>query len=114
MPVGSASSSNGASTPRRARAWASSSTNRPLVFGIAPRLTVVVPVTLAVLGYLLDTFGTALDWPNAVLALSPFHHLGRLPGAPMTLAAIAVMTAIGAAAATAGIAAFAQRDLRGA
>ncbi len=85
-----------------------------LVFGIAPRLTVVVPVTLAVFGYLLDTFGTALNWPNAVLALSPFHHLARLPGAPMTLAAAAAMTAIGVAAAAAGIAAFAQRDLRGA
>ena len=84
-----------------------------LVFGIAPRLTVVVPVTLAVLGYLLDTFGTALDWPTAVLTLSPFHHLARLPGHPMTLTAVLVMTAIGVAAAAAGIAAFARRDLRG-
>ena len=85
-----------------------------LTFGIAPRLTVVAPVTIAVLGYLLDTFGTALDWPPTVLALSPFHHLARLPGDPMTLAAIAVMTAIGLAAAAAGIATFARRDLRGA
>ena len=59
-----------------------------LTFGIAPRLTVAVPVTLAVLGYLLDTFGTALDWPNAVLGISPFHHLARLPGDPMTLTAV--------------------------
>jgi ABC-2 type transport system permease protein len=85
-----------------------------LVFGIAPRLTVVVPVTIAILAYLLDTFGTALDWPNLVLALSPFHHLARLPGAPMTLPAIAVMTGIGALAAVGGIVAFARRDLRGA
>ena len=85
-----------------------------LVFGITPRLTVIVPVTLAVLSYLLDTFGTALDWPTAVLAVSPFHHLARLPGQPMTLTAVLVMTAMGAAAAAAGIAAFARRDLRGA
>ena len=48
-----------------------------LTFGVAPRLTVVVPVALAVLGYLLDTLGSALDWPNAVLSISPFHHLAR-------------------------------------
>jgi ABC-2 type transport system permease protein len=85
-----------------------------LIFGVAPRLTVVVPVTLAVVGYLLDTFGTTLDWPNAILAFSPFHHLARLPGDPMSLTAALVMTAIGAAAAMAGIGAFAHRDLRGA
>ena len=51
-----------------------------LVFGLRPRLTVAVPVTLAVLTYLLNTFGATLDWPQAVLALSPFHHLARLPG----------------------------------
>lgn len=85
-----------------------------LVFGIAPHLTVVVPVTLAVLGYLLDTFGTALKWPDLVLALSPFHHLARLPSEPMTMAAVLVMTGIGLAAAALGIVAFARRDLRGA
>jgi ABC-2 type transport system permease protein len=85
-----------------------------LTFGIAPELTVVVPVTLAVLGYLLDTFGAALAWPDAVLGLSPFHHLARLPGEPMTPAAVAVITAIGLAAAIAGVVAFARRDLRGA
>ena len=85
-----------------------------LTFGIAPRLTVVVPVTFAVLGYLLDTFGTSLNWPNAVLGISPFHHLARLPGDPMTLSGVLVMTGIGVAAATVGVIAFARRDLRGA
>ena len=85
-----------------------------LTYGVAPRLTVVAPVTLAVLAYLLDSFGTSLGWPGAVLGLSPFHHLARLPGEPMTLTAVLVMTAIGTAAAAAGITAFARRDLRGA
>jgi ABC-2 type transport system permease protein len=85
-----------------------------LVFGVAPRLTVGLTVTLAVLAYLLDTFGTALDWPGAVLGLSPFHHLARLPGDPMTLTAATAMTALGLAAAAAGVLAFARRDLRGA
>ena len=85
-----------------------------LTLGVAPRLTVVVPVALAVLGYLLDTLGTALDWPNAVLSISPFHHLARLPGDPMTLSGVLVMTGIGVAAAAVGVVAFARRDLRGA
>jgi ABC-2 type transport system permease protein len=85
-----------------------------LTFGLAPRLTVVVPVTLAVLGYLLDSFGTALHWPLAVVGLSPFHHLARLPGSPMTATAVLMMTTLGVAAAAAGIAVFARRDLRGA
>lgn len=84
-----------------------------LVFGMAPRLTVAVPVTLALLAYLLDTFGTALDWPGVVVSVSPFHHLARLPSEPMTPAAALLMTAIGAATAAAGIVAFARRDLRG-
>ena len=83
-----------------------------LVYGTAPRLTVAVPVTVAVLGYLLETFGTLLAWPAALVALSPFHHLAQLPGRPMTLTAIVAMVAVGVAAAAAGVAAFARRDLR--
>jgi ABC-2 type transport system permease protein len=85
-----------------------------LVLGIAPRLTTAVPVTLAVIGYLLDTFGTLLKWPQAVVALSPFNHLARLPGTPMTTTAVLVMTAAGLIAAAVGIVAFERRDLRGA
>ena len=85
-----------------------------LTFGVAPRLTTAVPVTLAVLGYLVDSFGSALDWPTAVLALSPFHHLARPPGDPMTLTAVLLMTSIGAATAAGGVVAFVRRDLRGA
>jgi ABC-2 type transport system permease protein len=84
-----------------------------LVFGLAPRLTVAAPVTLAVLGFLLDTFGATLKWPAAVVAISPYHHLARLPATPMTMTAILAMTAAGLAAAAIGIVAFARRDLRG-
>jgi ABC-2 type transport system permease protein len=85
-----------------------------LAFGLAPRITIALPVTIAVIGYLLDTFGAMLDWPSGVVGLSPFHHLARLPGAPMTSTAAVGMTTAGAVAATAGIIAFARRDLRGA
>ena len=85
-----------------------------LTFGVAPRLTVGVPVTLAVVGYLLDTFGTMLEWPEWLLSASPFHHLARLPGSPMTLTPVLVMTAAGVVAAAVGVVAFARRDVRGA
>jgi ABC-2 type transport system permease protein len=85
-----------------------------LVFAVAPRLTIGLPVTLAVLGYLLDTFGSMLEWPHPVLALSPFHHLARLPGQPMTVTAVVAMTALGLAATAAGIVVFGRRDLQGA
>ena len=85
-----------------------------LSFGVAPRLTVGVPVTLAVVGYLLDTFGTMLEWPDWLLSASPFHHLARLPGAPMTLVPILVMTVTGVVATVVGVVAFARRDVRGA
>ncbi|HTZ42995.1 MAG TPA: hypothetical protein VMB79_03970 [Jatrophihabitans sp.] len=85
-----------------------------LAFGVVPRLTTALPITLAVLGYLLDTFGGMLRWPAGVLALSPFHHLARLPAAPLTATAALTMTGLGLAGAVAGIAAFGRRDLTGA
>ena len=83
-------------------------------FGIAPRLTVAAPLSLAVLAYLLDTFGSSLDWPDVILGLSSFHHMARLPGQPMSVAAIVGMTTIGLIAAGLGVVAFTRRDLRGA
>jgi ABC-2 type transport system permease protein len=85
-----------------------------LVFAVAPRLTVALPVTVAVLTYLLDTFGAMLHWPDAVLALSPYHHLSRLPSQPMTTSAVRVMAGLGLGLAAAGIAAFCRRDVQGA
>jgi ABC-2 type transport system permease protein len=85
-----------------------------LTFGVAPRLTVALPATGVVVGYLLDLFGPLFDWPSALVAVSPFHHLARLPSDPFSTGSAAVMTAIGLALAGLGIARFARRDLTGA
>lgn len=85
-----------------------------LTFAAAPRLTVALPVSLAVVGYLLDTFGAMLEWPAAVLSLSPFHHLARLPGQPMTATAAVTLCGLGLLAAALGVAVFGRRDLQGA
>jgi ABC-2 type transport system permease protein len=85
-----------------------------LAFGAAPRLTTVLPVTLAVATYLLDTLGTALSWPSWTVTLSPFHHLARLPGDPMTAGAALGLTTLGVLLAAAGLVAFDRRDVGGA
>jgi ABC-2 type transport system permease protein len=84
-----------------------------LMFGAMPQLTIVAPVTLAVLGYILEMIGSSLRWPAAVVGVSPFHHLARLPSQPMTATAIVVMVGAGLLAAAVGVAAFTRRDLRG-
>ena len=85
-----------------------------LAFGLAPRLTVAMPVTSPSWPTCSTRSARCSPGPHAVLVLSPFHHLARLPGAPMTATTAIVMTAVGMAAAAVGIAAFARRDLRGA
>ncbi len=84
-----------------------------LTYGVVPQLTIAAPVTLAIVTYVLDMVGASLNWPGAALGVSPFHHLARLPGEPMTTASIVVMVATGVIAAATGVVAFARRDLRG-
>jgi ABC-2 type transport system permease protein len=85
-----------------------------LTFGVLPRLTVGVPVTLVVVAYLLDVFGPMFEWPSGVLALSPFHHLARLPSDPFWTTGATVMTGAGLVAAVLGIVLFSRRDVTGA
>jgi ABC-2 type transport system permease protein len=84
-----------------------------LVYGVLPQLTIAAPVTLAVVAYVLEMIGSSLKWPGAVLGVSPFHHLARLPSQPMTSTAIIVMVATGVLAGVVGVVTFARRDLRG-
>ncbi|WJY51670.1 ABC transporter permease [Streptomyces chengbuensis] len=56
--------------------------------------------------------GPALDVPQAVLNLSPFGHLPKLPGPRMDWPPVLILTALSAALVTAGLAAFRRRDLQ--
>lgn len=85
-----------------------------LTLGLAPRVTVVVPVAATVVAYLGEMLGTALDWPAWALDLSPFHHLAAVPAEPFAPLAATVLAAVGAAATLLGLAAFQRRDLAGA
>ena len=82
-----------------------------LAFGLVPRLTVAVPVTLVVLAYVLELLGTALSPPPWVLDLSPFRWLPRPPIEPWTATPSVVLCALGLAATGAGVLLFSRRDL---
>jgi ABC-2 type transport system permease protein len=56
--------------------------------------------------------GPALDLPRRVLDLSPFGHLPRLPGEPMTWPPFLLLTTLAALLTAAGLMALARRDMR--
>jgi ABC-2 type transport system permease protein len=85
-----------------------------LTFGVLPRLTVAVPATVTVGGYVLTLLGPALSWPGWVIDLSPFTHLAYVPAQPFAVTSAAVMVLIGCTAGACGVVAFSRRDLTGA
>lgn len=80
-------------------------------FGLFPRLTVGVPIAVAVVGYVLAMLGPALSWPQWVLDLSPFTHLALVPAEPWAATSGTIMLALGAVLAGVGLLAFGRRDL---
>jgi len=85
-----------------------------LVFGVAPRLTVAVGASAAIVAYVVEVVGPVLDWPGWLVGLSPFHHLEAVPVDPFGLHAAIVMVTIGIVLTATGIVAFERRDLVGA
>ncbi|WP_406838185.1 ABC transporter permease [Streptomyces sp. AHU1] len=81
-----------------------------LLYGLSPRLA---PGAWAAAGLalLLGWLGPALKIPQAVLDLSPFGHLPRLPGGTMTWTPVLVLTAIAVALTAAGLTCLRRRDL---
>jgi ABC-2 type transport system permease protein len=82
-------------------------------FGLLPRLTVAIPVTMTVVGYIVTLLGPALSWPAWVLNLSPFTHLAWVPAVPWAATAGIVMTCLGLVLAGFGLLAFHRRDIIG-
>jgi ABC-2 type transport system permease protein len=80
------------------------------VFGLAPRLAVAGWAALAAF-VLVGEIGPLLRFPQAVMNLSPFAHVPRLPGADLDLTSIAVLTVVVAALLAAGLAGFRRRDV---
>lgn len=81
-----------------------------LLHGVSPRLA---PASWAVAGLALALgwVGPALNLPQAVLDLSPFGHLPKLPGGDMAWGPVVVLTAIAAALVAVGLTGLQRRDL---
>lgn len=81
-----------------------------LLYGVLPRGAMVAwGVAGAVL--LIGWVGPALDVPQAVLDLSPFGHLPKLPGGPMRWGPVLVLLALAVTLVGAGLAGLRRRDL---
>ncbi|MBC9729961.1 ABC transporter permease [Streptomyces sp. TRM68367] len=81
-----------------------------LLHGVAPRAaTAAWGVAGAVL--LIGWVGPALDVPQAVLDVSPFGHLPKLPGEDMAWGPVVVLTAIAGALVAVGLVGLRRRDL---
>ncbi|MEU4932169.1 ABC transporter permease [Streptomyces yokosukanensis] len=83
-----------------------------LLFGVVPRgATAAWGVAGAVL--LIGWIGPALNVPRAVLDLSPFGHLPKLPGGGMQWEPVLVLLGLAVALVGAGLAGLRRRDLAG-
>ncbi|MFF4587921.1 ABC transporter permease [Streptomyces sp. NPDC001388] len=81
-----------------------------LLYGVAPRLAPAawgVAVAILLIGWI----GPALDAPQAVLDLSPFAHLPKLPGGEMSRGPVGVLLGLAAVAVAGGLTALRRRDL---
>jgi ABC-2 type transport system permease protein len=84
-----------------------------LAFALVPRASTVIAYGLVGLAFVWELFGALLEAPDWLLALSPFHDVGLVPGEPFEAAAAAIMLALASAAALAALLAFRRRDLVG-
>lgn len=80
-------------------------------FGLVPRTVVAWAWAAFGLAALITLIGPAVRLVQAVLDLSPFSHIPRLPGAPVTAAPLAWLVAVAVVLAGVGLVAFRRRDL---
>ncbi|WP_443046573.1 ABC transporter permease [Streptomyces sp. NBC_00247] len=84
-----------------------------LLYGAAPRIAAAGSWGAAGLCLVLGWIGPAAGLPQAVLDVSPFAHLPKLPGEGLRGWALSGLTAGAAALVAAGLTALRRRDLRG-
>src|SRR5262245_2136827 len=82
-----------------------------LAFGLVPRATAGIAYGLVTLGFVWELFGSLFGAPRWLIDLTPFHHVGLVPGQPFRVAAAATLVAIAVVSSAAGVALFARRDL---
>lgn len=82
-----------------------------LLHGVLPRAAVGAAWGVAGAVLLLGWVGPALDVPSAILDISPFGHLPKVPGAEMSWGPVLVLCAIAAGLVAAGLAGLRRRDM---
>jgi ABC-2 type transport system permease protein len=82
-----------------------------LAFGALPDACVAIGWTAVGLTVALNIFGQALQLSHWVLDISPFTHLPRLPGGPVTATPLIWLSVIALAFCAAGLAALRHRDI---
>lgn len=84
-----------------------------LAFALAPRASTGVAYGLVGVAFVWQMFGALLEAPGWLLAVSPFHDVGLVPGAPFEAIAAAIMLGLAALTAMAAVRIFERRDLAG-
>jgi ABC-2 type transport system permease protein len=82
-----------------------------LAYALAPRESAGITYGLVTVAFLWQLFGALLGAPKWLVNLTPFSHVGLVPGQPFRAGAAAIMLAIGVLAAVGAIGAFERRDL---
>jgi ABC-2 type transport system permease protein len=80
------------------------------LIGFAPRFAAAAWGLLGAF-LLLSLVGSALQWNEAVLGISPFQHLPRLPGGTFSVTPVAWLVSIAVVAGIGGLAALRRRDM---
>jgi ABC-2 type transport system permease protein len=81
------------------------------LFGLVPRAAVAGAWTALGLVALITLLGPSIRLAQGVLDISPFSHVPKLPGAPVTLAPLAWLVGVAVVLAVTGLVAFRRRDL---
>lgn len=81
-----------------------------LCLGVLPRWTTMAWGALAVF-LLLGQVGEALQWPQAMLDLSPYAHVPPMPGAAFSWVPLLWLTAVAVALGAVGLAGLRRRDI---
>jgi len=81
------------------------------VIGLAPQLSIPAGWTVLACCGVIGVFGPAVKLPQAVLDISPFTHVPRLPGGAFSAAPLLWLAAVTLALAAAGLAGLRRRDI---
>ena len=82
-----------------------------LAFAVAPRPSTGIAYGLVAVAFIWELLGSLLEAPGWLLALSPFHDIGLVPGQPFESVGAAVMLAVAAFAGISAVWLFESRDL---